>query len=393
MGSHFNGLHLGIAYITSFLRSHGHNAVLYNADYFPDSTYINQVELLNNTSMYKSILNDLDHPIWREIKEKIIKFNPDLIGITMLTANYKAVKIITDMAESLGIRTVIGGVHPTLTNSFKDFDYIIQGEGEYALLDFINGKHHKRSFIQNLDSLPFPEREHLLDNYDTGYISTGRGCPYSCGYCASPLIWDRKMRFRSVKNVLEELKNLKGTIHFIDDTFTILPERTKEICEGMIGLNLEWICDTRIDCIDKDILDLMKRAGCVRIKIGIESGSERILKMIHKNITKEQVRKGVRLIKESGIPLTTYFMAGFPTETNDDLKQTISFAKELKADYYSLGVVAPYYGTEIWDIALKSGQKLDKAHWEYFYHQSNEMILNDKIDPNLVREFFKLNEK
>jgi radical SAM superfamily enzyme YgiQ (UPF0313 family) len=396
MGSHFNGLHLGIAYITSFLRKHGHNAYLYNADYLPEESYINQIQLVSNSQMYKESL-DISNPIWKEIKENIVNFNPDLIGITMLTANYKAVKNICEITKSLKIKTVVGGVHPTLDPSTQNDFEIIQGEGEYALLDFINGKPHKREFIENLDSLPFPERKHLLKPLDVGYVSTGRGCPFGCAYCASPLIWERKARFRSVENILEELKTLRGyskPIHFIDDTFTIIPERTKQICKGIIDnkLKFQWICDTRVDCLDKGLLDLMKRSGCVRVKIGVESGSERVLNLIHKRINKDQIRRGVKLIRESGIPLTTYFMVGFPTETNEDLKETISFAKELKSDYNSLSILAPYYGTEIWDIALNNGWKLDKEHWEYFYHQSQEMIVNDKIDQNLIKEFFRLND-
>jgi radical SAM superfamily enzyme YgiQ (UPF0313 family) len=85
-------------------------------------------------------------------------------------------------------------------------------------------------------------------------------------------------------------------------------------------------------------------------------------------------------------------MAGFPGETDEDLRQTIDFAKELNADYYSLSVLAPYYGTEIWDELEKSGRKQDREHWEYFYHQSQDMILNNDLDPKLLSEFFALNE-
>ena len=113
---------------------------------------------------------------------------------------------------------------------------------------------------------------------------------------------------------------------------------------------------------------------------------------MHKGITTEMVRRAVKLIKKHGIPITAYFLAGFPTETDKELRQTIDFAKELNLDYYSLSVVAPYYGTELWNEMEKTGNKPDKAHWEYFYHQSREMILNNKISPELLNEFFSLNE-
>ena len=136
----------------------------------------------------------------------------------------------------------------------------------------------------------------------------------------------------------------------------------------------------------------MKRAGCIRIKIGAESGSDRILKLIRKGVTKEKIRKTVTLIKEAGLPLTVYFMTGFPQETNEDLRQTIEFAQELDADYNSLSILAPYYGTEIWDNLENSGKKPDREHWDYFYHQSQEMLLNDDLDPELIGQFWALND-
>lgn len=183
-------------------------------------------------------------------------------------------------------------------------------------------------------------------------------------------------------------------VRFVDDTFTSNKHRAKEICRGIIDkqLGVRWVCDTRTDCLDEELVALMKKAGCIRIKIGVESGSDRILRKVRKGITTGQIREAVKLIKEQQLPLTIYLMAGFPGETSEDLRQTIEFAKELNADYYSLSILAPYYGTHIWSDLEKSGKKLDKDHWEYFYHQSQRMIVNDNLDPGLVREFFALNE-
>ena len=426
MGSHYNGLHLGLGYIAAVLKQQSHEVRIYNADYYNTNEYANQKELLENTPVYKATLADLDHPIWQEIKDKISGYAPDFVGITMLTANYRAAKNIARITKDIddGIRTVVGGTHPTLdpegTLSVAEFDYAVRGEGEFTFLELVDGRDETqikglsfrqdgrvihnadRPFIQNLDALPFPERNSFLNEttyLELGSVLTGRGCPFSCSYCASPRLWYRQVRFRSANNVLAELEQLKthyhsSFIHFADDTFTLDKERAKEICRELISrqLDIKWVCDTRVDCLDKELITLMKASGCVRVKIGVESGSDRILKKVRKGITTGEVRKAVALIKEVGLPLTVYLIVGFPSETNEDLQQTIKFAKELNADYYSLSILAPYYGTEILSEVEKSGKKLDKKHWEYFYHQSQEMILNHDLDPRLLDEFFALNE-
>jgi anaerobic magnesium-protoporphyrin IX monomethyl ester cyclase len=424
MGSHFNGLHLGICYIAAFLKERGHDVRVYNADYVDSDIYLNQRQLLDNYASYKAILNDPSHPIWGEIRDNIAGFAPEIIGITMLTANYKAAKNIARIAKEIDkkIKIAVGGAHPTLdpegTLAEKDFDYLVRGEGEITFMELaadrelakISGlsfkkdgqSFHNRSrpFIKDLDSLPFPSRDAFLNDtkhIDFGHVITGRGCPFNCAYCASPKLCHRIARFRSVPNVIEELELVKASygspvIRFADDTFSLNKLRATDMCRKIIdkGLGIKWVCDTRADRVDGELLSMMKEAGCIRIKIGVESGSERILKKIRKGVTKADIRRAVALIKERQLPLTVYLMVGFPGETNEDLRQTIEFGKELDADYYSLSILAPYYGTKIWSDMEKSNRKIDKEHWEYFYHQSQDMIINDRLDPAIVSEFFAL---
>ena len=138
---------------------------------------------------------------------------------------------------------------------------------------------------------------------------------------------------------------------------------------------------------------MMKEAGCIRIKIGVESGSDKILRRVHKGITRERILQAVSVIKEAEIPLTIYLMIGFPGETDRDVRATIKFAEEIDADYNSLSIVAPYYGTELYKQLKRNGYPFEKAHWEYFFHQSKDMILNTDLDPSMVEEFFELNNK
>jgi radical SAM superfamily enzyme YgiQ (UPF0313 family) len=125
----------------------------------------------------------------------------------------------------------------------------------------------------------------------------------------------------------------------------------------------------------------------------VESGSDKMLEKMHKGVTTKEIRRVVSIIKDRAIPLTIYLMTGFPDETEADLKQTIQFARELDVDYYSLSILSPYFGTEVWNDLVKSGRALDKEHWEYFYHQSHEMLVNDSLSLEIVEEFFTLDKQ
>jgi len=428
MNSHFNGLSLGISYLAAVLSKHGHYVKIYNADYESSDNYANLKRIFEGYDEYKRILSDLNHPLWLEIKENIKIFSPDIIGITMLTGTYKSAENVAKIAKKLNedVKILLGGVHPTIlpeeTIKNKYFDYVVRGEGEYTFLDFVNGKrvediqgltyinksgdivnNPEREFIKDLDSLPFPSRDLYINDtryMDYGYILSGRGCPCECTFCASNKIWKRHVRFRSPESVVEEVKQVYdkyGTkfFYFVDDTFTLVKKRSKKICNLLLesDLDISWICDTRVDTIDEELLRLMKDAGCIRLKIGVESGSERILKKVKKKITKDQIRNSVSLIKKVGIEFAIYLMIGFPTETKEEMRETLNFAKELGPAYFSFSVLAPYPGTEIYDDIIKSGIELPKEHWEYFFHQSKDMILADNVDENIVNECLSLNEK
>ena len=136
----------------------------------------------------------------------------------------------------------------------------------------------------------------------------------------------------------------------------------------------------------------MAEAGCERVKIGFESGSDRILKQVQKLETKEEMLIGAEMLKKAGVPFSAYFMVGFPGETDDDVRQTIDFAKKIEADYYSLSVLAPYYGTELYKQLIKSGHALDKQPWEYFFHQSPKPMVNDQISTKILEEYLSLSE-
>jgi radical SAM superfamily enzyme YgiQ (UPF0313 family) len=137
----------------------------------------------------------------------------------------------------------------------------------------------------------------------------------------------------------------------------------------------------------------MKSAGCVRVKIGVESGSDRILKKVKKNITIQQIRDAVTLIKNVGIDFTIYLMVGFPSETKEEMQDTLNLAHELDPTYCSISILAPYPGTEIYDDLLKSHSALPLQNWEYYYHQSKDLMMVENVDEILLKQLLALNER
>tara|TARA_B100000965_G_scaffold406349_1_gene444812 strand:+ start:5708 stop:7150 length:1443 start_codon:yes stop_codon:yes gene_type:complete len=454
LGSHYNANSLGIAYIASYLNKRGHDAWLYNADYLSDKNYSNLKKMFNNFSNYKSYFKEPDHEIWHEVKDKILSFKPEWVGYTSYTANISAIKIISEKikASDSHIKQFVGGVHATLDknllNTLTAVDYSIQREGEEAVYALVENKDPKKipgvisrgpdslifnglaPIIKDVDNLPFPERDKFWGipesekkNVDVSYINTIRGCPYKCTYCASPFHWDRKTtRLRSPESVIDEMRHLKenywqGTnfdysasanigekeslkiedntlVYFVDDVFTVNKKRVKKLLRMMIDqkLGMRWKCEARADHLDDEICELMAEAGCERVKIGFESGSDKILKQVQKLETRDEMLEGANMLKRAGVPFSAYFMTGFPGETDEDVKQTIDFAKQIEADYYSLSVLAPYYGTELYDQLIKNGHALDKQPWEYFFHQSPKPMVNDKISKKVLQEYLNLSE-
>lgn len=461
LGSHYNGMSLGISYIASYLNANGHDAWVYNADYINQDQYKTLYQCYKDFPSYIDIFKDENHSIWKTTVDSILAFEPDLVGYTSYTANLSSINILSKKVRQANpaIKQIVGGVHSTLDRNILDslpfVDYSIIREGEQTTLSLANGEdiaeikgisfrsaggivsNGSSPIIRNLDEMPFPERDKFWSNegrpatdleklsIDVSYVITLRGCPYRCTFCASPEIWGRSvLQYRSPQKVGEEIGEISDkywnrqtidygvmspnsknksdlyeealkikdntVIYFVDDVFTLKKKRAIEIMDEVKKRGLPWKCESRADNIDEEIASYMKDSGCRRVKLGIESGSDRILKSIKKDETKQDMRKGIEVLKKYSIPITIYLMAGFPGETDDDLQQTIDFAKEIDADYYSISIMSPYFGTQIYFDSLASGIQLDKQPWEYFFHQSKKLLLNTDISESKLEELWKL---
>ncbi len=356
---------LGLAYIAAVLEKDGHDVKIFDLTLDHD----------------RSLENKMDD---------IIKFSPDIIGISAMTHSYSnATKIALYLKTMTGASIVFGGPHPTimpedvLKNEFVDFVIIGEGEETFSKIcqnfqrkDFKgidglcykdNGKNviqYKNNFIQDLDKIPFPARNLLeLDQYklidDRGNqmitIMSSRGCPYGCTYCYKGL-FGKMYRQRSPKNIIDEIKYCiekfgKRSFYFIDDLFTLNTKRVTELTRAIKDerLNIRWQCLARVNNATPEMFAQMRSAGCYEVHFGIESGNQNILNRVKKGITLQQVIDAVKYCKDAGIKTKGYFMIGMPGDTIYSINDTLNFAKELDLDDVMFSITTPFPGTELWD--------------------------------------------
>ncbi|MFX0000591.1 MAG: B12-binding domain-containing radical SAM protein [Candidatus Hodarchaeota archaeon] len=365
------------------------------------------------------------------IKDK----NPIIIGITSITASiYEAYRLARLIKSCFNIPLVIGGPHATFADeeilNESKFDIVVRGEGEETLIEIVktikeNGnlenikgisykkdgkiiKNESREFISNLNKLPFPAR-HLvpIDKYRTHAftIMTSRGCPFGCSFCQVPGKDGLKWRYRSATNILEEIKEIlkrnpnvkkvsgpegkRPIIFFVDDNFMVSIKRIEEICSKIIdeGIKIYWDSNARVDTIaniSEELLDLLKKSGCLHLFLGVESGSEKTLKSYKKQIKKMDALKAAERLKRKGIYFTGAFMLGYIQETKSDLNATIQFAKKMEPTIAAFRILIPLPGTKIYEQYVKEDLIMD---FNYSNYTSGIQIIKHK--ENLERWVLK----
>lgn len=359
---------------------------------------------------------------YAKTKKAIEEIKPDLVGITVPTPAFAQVLEICRIIKkeiSKDIITVLGGPHPTAlpreTVADENIDICVVFEGEIAFTELINAldkktslkdikgiffkdkdnnivETEKREPIKDLDSLPFPAREYFdtdlyfppptkrISKWKAGNMITSRGCPYQCTYCMASFMWQRKVRFRSIEDVMEEIEecinkyNIRE-FNFHDELFTVDKKRTIEFCQEVKKrkLDIAWVCMIRVDFTDEETLKEMKEAGCKKIMFGFESGSQMILNKMKKRVALEKAEEAVKLVKKLGIKTAGNFMLGNIGETEETIRQSIDLAKKLNTDTMAFFVASPYPGTEFYDIAKEKGYFRKDIEWKDFTLVSNNM--------------------
>jgi anaerobic magnesium-protoporphyrin IX monomethyl ester cyclase len=326
-------------------------------------------------------------------------------------------------------KIVVGGAHasalPVETlEMFKNFDYLICGEGERPFTDLVMGRdisaikgllwreagtirqNPPMEPIEDLDSLPFPAR-HLVDvgkyipipsNYyqlpSTGILSS-RGCPYQCTYCGrSGSRFKNAVKFRSIANVIEEIKSCIRDFgiydfRFYDDVLTTPKARIMEFCEQLLkeDIKITWNCYARVDTIDREMLLAMRKAGCRNIKYGVDFGTQKWHMQARKNTTLKQAEEAIDLTKKIGIAAKASFIIGMPGETEDEINETINFAIKLNPTYTTFNIFTPLPGSQLFDEAKINKTLLSYDYDEYFDKKGT--ILKDQLDLSILEKSLK----
>jgi len=369
--SHPPFIPLGIAYLGAVAEKAGHEVAVIDC----------QAEKLTYQTFHK----------------RIAQTPADIIGVTATTLLYKSAMQIISIAKEVqpDAVTVLGGSHGTFwdevaLNDFPSLDIVVRREGEQTFVELLDKLQTRKSldsvlgitfrreekiirtpdrpFLEDLDSLPFPAHDLLpLENLKhAGKILfpliTSRGCVYWCDFCSTVRMFGKGYRWRSPKNVVDEMQLVHDKygvdqVTFYDDAFTVNRDRVIKICEELRTRNLDmaWDCGTRVDMVDREMLKTMREAGCFAVWLGVESGSETILGAMNKRIKLDQTRLAFKAANKAGLMTIANTVIGFPGETEQTAHETIRFIKELNPDSVGFYVATPYPGTPMYEQVKQSG--------------------------------------
>lgn len=421
---------LGLAYIASYLQEHGIEVKIIDA--------LAEGWRLRREEETRIIRVGLKHD---QVADVVSGFAPDVVGISCMFTSQS--NNLHEMAKAIknwnpDVPVIAGGAHscaaPDIVLKDTNIDFVVQGEGEYTMLELIRqikastsifdvkGVHfrHKnrtafsgvREPILDLDSLPLPAYELLpMDEYfksgEMGLaprsvtnkrwmsVITSRGCPYRCNFCSVNLVSGRKWRARSPRNVLDEIEHIKekyGVRHifFEDDNLTFDPARAETLFKGMIerGIDITWETPNgiRADRLTPGLIDVMKESGCIGLTIAVESGDQDFLyNTIKKNLDLKKLESAVGIIRDKGIDLSAFFIIGIPGETEKTVTRTINFSRKLARKgvrpYFNIAV--PLIGTEMFHDARAKGylEKEEPRPVDYLMAMQKPLLRTLDYDP------------
>lgn len=367
-------------------------------------------EMNREYDFYRQIMEDPEHPLWSQIVDSVLKLNPEVIGFSACTPTMTFVNLVSrKLRKQTDAKIILGGPHPTAlphrSLAESGADYVVVGEGERSMRKILNGSEDQvlRSVPFNpLDDLPFPSRHLLNPEHYTdeamGYIVSSRGCPYNCLFCASHSLWGRNPRFRSAENLADEIEQVYNTyrtrrFRFTDDLFGLDKKRVKAFGEDLRkrGVDIRFRCGNRVDTVDRELLELLKKAGCYQISYGVESGNQRILDLIRKGTSVDQAVKAISKTKEVGINTIAFFMVGHPTETLQEIQDTVRLIEKVDADRTGLNLVTPLPGTDL--VKYVGGEEnLNGDWWKYFFQGKAFKSISNLSDDCLNRVYSKISK-
>jgi anaerobic magnesium-protoporphyrin IX monomethyl ester cyclase len=360
---------------------------------------------------------------WRRVEEVLRSLDAELFGLSCWTANRRGVALVARAIKALrpSAHVVVGGPHATplareMLAHHPDIDAVAVGESEMTFLELIErldggrdiqgiaGTAYRlgervemgseRPAVEELDTIASPH-----DYFDTHIVMTSRGCPWRCTFCGAEASWGRGYRAQSVPYVLDALEKAVARapvkmIQIKDDTFTTNRKRVIALCRGIRERKLQflWSCDTRVDVLSDELLHEMRLAGCERLSLGVESGSQQILDAIDKKITVDEIVASTELAKKWGIKVRYYMMIGNRGETAETFRQTLAFLDRAKPHQYIFACLSVYPGTRDYDEAVKAGWLDAEFYFESDFQELKTTFDASEEDTAFFRDWFTKNK-
>jgi radical SAM superfamily enzyme YgiQ (UPF0313 family) len=360
--------------------------------------------------------------VWPKVVEVLRALDADLYGMSCWTANRRGVALVARELRALrpAAPIVVGGPHATplareLLAHHPEIDLVSLGESDATFLDILdrtaNGRPlqgiagtvyrsgdsilsgPKRGSIHDIDSLASPH-----DYFDTHILMTSRGCPWACTFCGADTTWGRGFRGHSVTYTLDALERVLPRlpvkmIQVKDDTFTTNKKRVLELCRGIRERKLSffWSCDTRVDLLNEELLREMRLAGCQRLSLGVESGSQRILDAIDKKITVDEIIASTELAKRHGIRVRYYMMLGNRGETKETFQETLAFLRRARPHEFIFSCLSIYPGTRDFHDAEAAGWLDREVYFTGAFQELKTPFDASESDTALMNEWFQKN--
>jgi len=359
---------------------------------------------------------------WSEVEKVLQGLDADVYGMSCWTANRRGVALAAKSIRHHHPKAhiLVGGPHATplateLLHHVPEIDTVALGESEPALLELLTrleagqptlgiagtafrkdgkvelGEH--RDSIANLDTLASPH-----DYFDTHILMTSRGCPWACTFCGAETTWGRGFRGQSVSYVLDAMASVLSRlpvkmIQIKDDTFTTNKKRVLELCHGIRErkLGFFWSCDTRVDLLTESLLREMRLAGCERLSLGVESGSQSILDKIDKKITVDEIIESTELAKKFGIRVRYFMMLGNRGETAETFRETLAFLERAKPHQYIFSCLSIYPGTRDFDEAEAAGWLDREVYFTQKFQEMKTPFDATEADTEIMNRWFSQN--
>jgi radical SAM superfamily enzyme YgiQ (UPF0313 family) len=367
------------------------------------------------------VLNLSSYP-WSRVEEVIQALDADLWGMSCWTSNRRGVALTASCIKRHHPKShvVVGGPHATalpreVLSHYRDVDTVCVGESDVTFLE-IADRLAKSAPVTNLAGAVWREGDRVVvgpkrasiedlddlacvqDHFDTHILMTSRGCPWNCTFCGAESSWGRGFRANSIEYVLHAMERAitrlpVKMIQVKDDTFTTNKKRVLQLCQKIRERNLQffWSCDTRVDLLTDELLKAMRLAGCQRLSLGVETGSQKILDAIDKKITVDEILESTKLAKKYGIKVRYYMMLGNRGETAETFRETLAFLERARPHEYIFSCLSIYPGTRDYEDAKKNGWITPDAYFTGRFQELKSPFDASEEDTALMNAWFSEN--